>query len=400
MSTTGTTAAAAKQVTIHKIVSAVAPTAVAASFALTPWSVLTATAGLVAFHIGLFTLVGRERKSPYIINLIFPIFITCLIAATLALIAAFAMAVNQPQAADVLVLAATAVLIAAFILSIAAVYRIATRFIYFVDGIRFRQLPGIRQLRRAFEMNKPTTYAHNPLQISDEVLAKIRAALGSKWDENLLGTRASEFFSLAIRVRNHEQSADILTPLCVAFLEAGYSIQYLAAARHPIEFLDILHNAFGAKNWSNFANRIVVVDGYSPHFAFLDSIYLRKDRELKALGVERISSSMTYAGLHSASSKAFNVIAERTKDPVRKPTLVIYDGCYSLTDLESSEQYRVFVRHVLPSERMWGGMLTVFTEAALPTPDWNLLESYADIAVDMTRDNPSGIERDRPEATK
>src|SRR5439155_9403804 len=34
--------------------------------ALTPWSILAATAGLIAFHIGLYTLVGRERKSPYV----------------------------------------------------------------------------------------------------------------------------------------------------------------------------------------------------------------------------------------------------------------------------------------------------------------------------------------------
>jgi hypothetical protein len=33
---------------------------------LTPWSILTATAGLIAFYIGLYTLVGRERKSPYV----------------------------------------------------------------------------------------------------------------------------------------------------------------------------------------------------------------------------------------------------------------------------------------------------------------------------------------------
>jgi hypothetical protein len=41
---------------------------------LAPTSILTATAGLIAFHIGLYTLVGRERKSPYIINSVFLVF--------------------------------------------------------------------------------------------------------------------------------------------------------------------------------------------------------------------------------------------------------------------------------------------------------------------------------------
>ena len=54
---------------------------------ITPWAILTATAGLIAFHIGLFTLIGRERKSPYIINTVFPILAICLFIAASATVA-------------------------------------------------------------------------------------------------------------------------------------------------------------------------------------------------------------------------------------------------------------------------------------------------------------------------
>lgn len=40
-----------------------------------PWSLVTATGALLAFLIGLFTLVGRERKAPYLINSVFLIFL-------------------------------------------------------------------------------------------------------------------------------------------------------------------------------------------------------------------------------------------------------------------------------------------------------------------------------------
>ena len=53
---------------------------------LAPTSILTATAGLIAFHIGLYTLVGRERKSPYIINSVFLVFLFCLVIAAIALL--------------------------------------------------------------------------------------------------------------------------------------------------------------------------------------------------------------------------------------------------------------------------------------------------------------------------
>ena len=59
--------------------------AVAVAPLLAPASILTATAGLIAFHIGLYTLVARERKSPYIINSVFVLFFLCLVIAAIAL---------------------------------------------------------------------------------------------------------------------------------------------------------------------------------------------------------------------------------------------------------------------------------------------------------------------------
>jgi len=131
------------------------------------------------------------------------------------------------------------------------------------------------------------------------------------------------------------------------------------------------------------ATRIVAVDAYSPHFAFIDSIYPKKDRELESLDVTRVASKMTFAGMHSASSRAFNVIHEQVRDDKRKPTLVIYEDTYAISDLESPEQYRIFVRHVMPSERMWDGMFTVFVESAQPDGDWNMLQSYASMTLDL-----------------
>jgi hypothetical protein len=89
--------------------------------------------------------------------------------------------------------------------------------------------------------------------------------------------------------------------------------------------------------------------------------------------------------MHTAASKAFNKIRTQLRQDERQPTLVIYEDCYALTDLESPEQYRVFVRHVLPSERMWGGMFTVFLESAQATFDWQVLHAYASMKLDLRK---------------
>jgi hypothetical protein len=103
---------------------------------------------------------------------------------------------------------------------------------------------------------------------------------------------------------------------------------------------------------------------------------------------------MTYAGLHSAASRAFNLIPKQAEHEERRPTLVIYEDVYALVDLESPEQYRIFVRHVLPSERMWDGMFTVFLESAQAKHDWDVLQAYTSMSLDMRFGDESGSSKD------
>ena len=169
------------------------------------------------------------------------------------------------------------------------------------------------------------------------------------------------------------------------FLESGHTVQYLAASRHPSELITALRSQMEQMpniQWQDKAQNIVVVDAFTPHFGFTDSIHDARTRHTKSLGVECINSSVSYAGLHTASSRAFNVIKARARSEVRGPTLVVYEDTHALADLESHEQYRIFVRHVIPSERMWDGMFTVFAEIAPENRDWDVLRAYGGICID------------------
>src|ERR1700735_4519924 len=84
--------------------------------------------------------------------------------------------------------------------------------------------------------------------------------------------------------------------------------------------------------------------------------------------------------LHSANARAFNILKSLAgANPPRKPALLLYEGTNALSDLESTEQYRIFARHVLTSERMWGGMLTCFVEPTIGTAEAELLRIYSDL---------------------
>ncbi len=335
--------------------------------------------------IGLYTLVGRERKSPYLINSVFMVFLVCILGAAVTVASVLAPGWN-----DQLLYAGAILLLVAVLLTCWRVYKIFIRFALFVDRVSPKDLWLWRKGKDAWrQLRGRAVYEHNPEPISAELLQEVKRILQGivpefdSWEERReLGNR-----SLTMALEHQGQANDVLAKLAIAFLCARQSVQYLTASRHPIEFIEYLQGQLvsdGRVSWQDAAQRLVVVDAFTPHFGFTDSIHLVKSREIgSSLGVAYVRSSVSYAGMHTASSKAFNIIKKRAGGEVRKPVLVIYEDTYALADLESPTQYRVFVRHVLPSERLWDGMFTVFTEVAQPDADWKVLSSYASISLDL-----------------
>ena len=243
---------------------------------LTPWSILTATAGLIAFLIGFYTLIGRERKSPYIINSVFPVFLLCLFIAALSVVAALLSDAQQQLALQM----SAGLLVITFLYSALIVFRITIRFVYFVDSISFRHLPGIRHLRRLWILLNPTpSYAHNPVNIPDALKEEIEEILGRISDGSWGNRKELDPQALAVAVEHQGQGNGLLAEIARAFLKRDFTVQYLTASRHPIEFIGYLKRFLETAGdvWANSSSKIVVIDAFSPHFAFLE-LYLREER--------------------------------------------------------------------------------------------------------------------------
>jgi hypothetical protein len=152
-------------------------------------------------------------------------------------------------------------------------------------------------------------------------------------------------------------------------LQQNETANYVACDRHPFGIWDRLkeQGLEEKREGHTLRDSLVLVDVFTPAFGFTDEIHEDRQRQLNAQGVACVTAK-TFAGLHTAVHQAFKIIKQKEKEQkgkqVRRPQVMVYDRTSALCDTESVEQFRVFWRHVIPSERSYG-MITLIIEDAM-----------------------------------
>lgn len=353
---------------------------------------------LLAFIVAFYALVARERKTPYLTNTIYSSAFLVFLALLLMLVASFAESFNK-------ILGGVLSTGAHSLLAIGAgniaykIWRVHNRHVNFRDDNLIKNLSFIRRFRHALRaLRKAPSYEYDAPRFPAELISILKNTLGIQ-TEQLKGAEAqlkiseslNSSMSAVYRISSLTKSDEVLISLAVGLLSKGWAVQYATCIRHPFEFITKLKQSLESLDskpgWRDLLEQIVVVDAYTPHFGFTDSIHLELTRELRKLGIYSVTSAPSYAGIHTATAKAFNMLKKQSSGKLRIPALIIYEGAYALVDLESVEQYRIFIRHVLPSERLWGGMFTFVVESSIREDDLAVLRTYADIYVDQTSEH-------------
>jgi len=357
--------------------------------------VSSAGLALLAFMLALYALAAREQKTPYITSSIFgtSLLVLVTIGASLASEHLFP---PESRWRHLIGVVASSLMGIAILNVLYSIWTVRHRKLNFRDDEMLKSLRVIRGAKAIWRRFRPATYEHDPIGLGPllQSIRELPSLKGESFERAIergsgVDDKLALSLSVACRVLTHAQSDHLLTELCLPFLREGCWIQYVACGRHPIEFVLQLKKACTKASlvFRKHADRIVAIDAYSPHFGFTDSIHAEMRSRVKGLSVRCETADASYPSLHGAAARSFNYIQRRQRaqgDNVRLPTLLIYDEPYAITDVESIEQYRIFVRHLIPSERLWGGMLTVVVESAISDEALRLLAAYVDVFLDLT----------------
>ncbi len=367
---------------------------------------------LLAFVMAFYALIARERKTPYIVHSVYSIALLVLTALLLSLVAVYLdhwfPPTTHPGAPVVHNYWASLLnTIAAFLLGLGLVYilyriwREQNRHVFFRDDqllLNTTVCRGIVAFWHRLRARK--RYEHNPMSLPDALIQSLKESPYLKTEtleKTVAHYRAAPDLSISavFEIADLFEMDRLNVDIAARFLKNNCFVQYMSCARHPIEFLMQLRshwqNDASYGDWKTVFRKIVVVDGFTPHFGYTDSIYPERSKQAADDCLAVVTAKRTYAGIHTATATAFNRIKQADSENVRSPTLVIYEGCAALIDLESPEQYRIFVRHVLPSERLWGGMFTMFVETSLSNENRAVLKGAADIFVDFQPTDQNAI---------
>jgi len=357
----------------------------------------TAAFAILAFILAFYALTARERKTPYIITSIYSSIFVVIISVLVNLLVRM-LASWFPGQSTIFHRVSLVPLLLAVTYVFLRVWKIYNRQNNLRDDNLIRNLVLVRWLRsQATSLRGTPRYEDNPTVAPGLVQRLREVPYLPKLEGVVLECDGGRLPVVVVSVTSYADCDGRVIDLAERFLEQAALVQYTSCGRHPVELIRKVRRRWKERaegcEWGEVADRLIAIDGYTPHFGFTDSVYAKMTKELKSMGVVSIRSNPSYAGIHTANARAFNrakALKPKSTYTPRPPTLVIYEGTHALVDLESTEQYRVFLRHVLPSERLWGGMLTVAIEAGLPESELALLRCYCDVYLDLCANEKEG----------
>lgn len=137
------------------------------------------------------------------------------------------------------------------------------------------------------------------------------------------------------------------------------TIDYISTYKSPINICKL----FNDEEISFVTKKLSIIDCFSPRYSFDDKVQKFKREELANKGF-KFYFAESFADVHTAENSSWYRFRETCKleeNQFRLPHRTVYDTLSSMINYSSLEQYMLFLRHVVSSEKSYG-MITIILE--------------------------------------
>ena len=175
----------------------------------------------------------------------------------------------------------------------------------------------------------------------------------------------------------------------VETLTNNETLDFVATVRQPLEVLDYISSQVDDHQLPKISKKISIIDCYSPHYAFDDKVLKIHKKRWINKGFKFFEAE-SFAGIHTAANSSWYRFRSQCKtedNQFRVPHRTIFHTLSSLIRYSSEEQFFLYLRHMLSSEKFYG-MITLLIEPMSLKPDTkNELQQIVDVVLEMKSDS-------------
>ena len=177
-----------------------------------------------------------------------------------------------------------------------------------------------------------------------------------------------------------EEYSKIISSFIKESISEGDTVDYITTYKTPLEFC----RSVNEQENPLISKKLSIIDCFSPHYSFDDKVTKFAKQDFSRKGFKFFDAE-SFAEIHTAANDSwyrFRKVCSEEENSFRIPHRTIYDSLSSLIHFSSDEQYLLFIRHVISSEKSYG-MISLIIEP---------LSLENNLKVDMIRSSDVVIE--------
>lgn len=181
---------------------------------------------------------------------------------------------------------------------------------------------------------------------------------------------------------------DFIVDYIIETINNEETVDYISTLKQPLEIPQKISGKIADKDLTKITKKLSIIDCFSPYYAFDDKILKIGKEECKEKGFKFYESD-SFAAIHTATNDSWYRFREQCKaeeNSFRVPHRTIFNTLSSLIRFSSEEQFFLYLRHVLSSEKAYGMITLLIEPKSLKSDIENELIQLVDVVLQINRE--------------